>query len=131
MKIAVATDDGINVAGHTGRCQGFVIFEIADGIATRLEYRPNAFTAHARGECAGDHAPGAQPGHHSHGPLLEAIGDCSALVSRGMGPRLKNDLAARGIDALVTRSPQVEQTAEEFASGRLQRVADGGTCTQS
>ena len=130
MRIAVASDDGVTLAAHTGRCGGFVVFDIADGVATRREYRPNTFTGHARGECEGGHQSGADHAHQSHGPLLEAIGDCGALLSRGMGPRLRVDLAAHNIEACVTAVAQLEQAAEQFAAGQLQRTPDGGACPQ-
>ena len=128
MKIAVASDDGVNIAGHTGRCRGFVIYEIADKQAARLEYRENTFTPHARGQCDHESAPSHAENHHSHAPLLDALGDCCVLVSRGMGPRLLTDLAARGIDAFLCGSGDVNQAAEDFAAGRLQRLSGNGCC---
>lgn len=128
MKIAVASDDGANVAARTGRCRGFVIYEANHGQAARLEYRENTFTSHARGECApeSNHTPAQS--HHSHVPLLNALGDCCVLVSRGMGPRLVADLAARGIDAFVCEGQDADQAAAEFSAGRLQRLSGGGCC---
>ena len=81
MKIALASDDGTTIAAHTGRCQGFVIYEVFDDQAVRLGYRENKFTGHARGECGSEHGHdqsecGGEHGrdrshedaHHSHAP---------------------------------------------------------------
>ena len=130
MMIAVASDDQRTIASHTGRCQGFVVFEIREGQAVRKEYRENSFTGHAHGECAaGGHAHGAEHAHHSHGPLIDALGDCCAVVTRGLGPRLVTDLAAHGIDAYVCAVEDVDQAAAEFAAGRLPRVEGRGCCS--
>ncbi len=49
MRIAIPTDDGTIVAGHTGRCRTFTIYDILDGEAKHIEIRGNTFTAHAKG----------------------------------------------------------------------------------
>ena len=126
MRIAVASDDGIQIAAHTGRCQGFAIFDIEGQSAVRAEYRQNGFTAHARGECHGDHATAGE--HHSHGTLVNALADCRVLVTRGLGPRLLADLAARGIDAYVCAVESVEEAVSQFAQGQLLRASSRCCC---
>ena len=128
MRIAVASDDGAHVAGHTGRCGGFVIYDVNDGQAARMEYRENTFTSHTRGECKHEASHTHSESHHSHTPLLDALGDCCVLVSRGMGPRLIADLAARGIDAFICAGEDADQAAADFSAGRLQRLGGGGCC---
>lgn len=130
MKIALASDDGTTVAAHTGRCQGFVIYEVFDDQAVRLGYRENRFTDYARGECDGarQHDRSGEQTHRSHAPLLAALGDCCAVVSRGMGPRLIADLTAMGIDAYVSDATGIDAAAKDFAAGRLPRLNDRGCC---
>ncbi len=126
MRIAVASDDGVNIAAHTGRCRGFVVFDVSGPAAIRGEYRPNTFTAHAQGACTGAHATPHE--HHSHGPLLEALHDCRVLITRGLGPRLVADLAAQGIDAYVCTAERADDAAQQYAQGRLPRAAGTGCC---
>jgi predicted Fe-Mo cluster-binding NifX family protein len=59
---------------------------------------------------------------------VDALQDCSVLVARGMGPRLRADLSERGIDAFITAEQKVEEAAKQFATGRLERAAQGGAC---
>ncbi len=126
MRIAVASDDGVGIAAHTGRCRGFVVFDLDGHAATRSEYRPNMHTAHAQGECTGVHATTDE--HHSHGPLLGALSDCSVLITRGLGPRLVADLAAKGIEAYVCDAEQADEAAQQYAHGSLTRAAGTGCC---
>jgi predicted Fe-Mo cluster-binding NifX family protein len=126
MKIAVASDDDATVAAHTGRCRGFTIFELSGQSATRVDHRANTFTAYAQGQCQGEHAPGHE--QHSHTPLLDALGDCRILITRGLGPRLVADLAARGIDAYVCTAERVDEAAQQYAQGCLPRAAGVGCC---
>ena len=127
MRFAIASDNEVEIAAHTGRCRGFVIYDAADGAATRVEYRANSFTGHARGECTGhEHEQGH--GQRSHGPLLDALSDCQALVSRGMGPRLVADLADRGIHPYACHVTSVDEAAQLFARDALPATDDGGCC---
>lgn len=126
MRIAVASDDGAGVAAHTGRCAGFVVFDIGAQEAARVEYRVNTFTAHAQGQCQGTHSGAGE--HHSHGALMDALSDCSVLVTRGLGPRLIADLASRGIEAYVCEAERAEEAAQQFAAGRLARATGCGCC---
>jgi len=132
MRIAIATDDGAEVSGHTGRCQGFVIFDVNVGQAQRVEDRANTFTGHAQGLCTHEHdgEPGSAPGvgHHSHAALLENLGDCEALVTRGLGRRLIQDLASRGITAYVCAPMTADEAAQQFAAGKLVVAQGCGSC---
>lgn len=125
MRIAVATDDGEQIAAHTGRCRGVVIFEVEAGVPRRVEERRNTFTAHARGECGG-HEVASPGGHHSHAGLIDALADCQVLITRGMGPRLVADLSARGIDPFVSGVEGVDEAATLFAQGKLPRLPGTG-----
>jgi len=128
VRIAVASDDGVNVAHHTGRCKGFVVYEVADRTASRLEYRLNGFTAHAFGHCRGEHDHDAASAHHSHASLLDGLSDCRVLVTRGLGPRLVADLAGRGIEACVCTVESADEAAGQYAQGTLLRAASTGSC---
>jgi len=128
VRIAIASDDGVNVALHTGRCKGFVVYEVADKSASRLEYRLNGFTAHALGQWHGEHTHDSASAHHSHAPLVEALSDCRALVTRGLGPRLVADLAARSIEAYLCAVENADEAAAHCAQGTLPRAASTGCC---
>ena len=127
MRIAIASDDGVQIAAHTGRCRGFVIFDVTGQTAARVEVRTNGFTAHARGECQGDQPHPGSAGHQAHGPLVSALSDCRVLITRGLGQRLVVDLAAQGIEAFVCAIDGVDDAADLFARGQLPRAA-GGVC---
>lgn len=128
MKFAVASDDGVDVALHTGRCRKFVIYEVAGTAVRRAEVRTNGFTAHAMGQCQGhqEHEPGAGP--HSHGALIDALGDCSALVTRGLGPRLVAELMARGVEVYLCADQGADEAACLCAAGQLPKARPGGGC---
>jgi predicted Fe-Mo cluster-binding NifX family protein len=129
MRIAIASDDRISIAAHTGRCRGFVIFDISDTCASRTEYRENVYNAGADGSAAQRGKGYAHDSHDAHRLLADALLDCSALVARGMGRRLVHDLQYRGIDAFICDETDVARAARLFARGRLYRTeGSAGWC---
>ncbi len=126
MRIAVASDDERGVAGHPGRVRGFVILAREEGVFRRVEYRLNPMAHHHAERMAGggdDHH-----GHHDHGSLIGALGDCEALIVGGIGPRLVDDLNAHRIGVYVSDALTVEEAAGRLAAGRIQPLRSGGAC---
>ncbi len=114
MRIAVASDDGINVTGHVGKCRGFLIIDVENGEILKKEIRKNSFTDHAIGkneENVHDHENGHGGGHGNndgHKRLAEGLKDCKYLISHGMGWKLVEDIKSLGIEPLVTSETNAE-----------------------
>jgi len=100
MKIAIASLDGTTISPHFGRSQCFIIFDVQDEKVTGKEVRQNTFTAHAQGNCQGEHEHDHQ---HSHSAIVEALRDCDAVLCYGMGWRAAQDLAAKEHQCLHPR----------------------------
>ncbi|MBL7190626.1 iron-molybdenum cofactor biosynthesis protein [bacterium] len=124
MRIAIPSDDGNNFAAHTGRAQGFIIYDVNNGKSDKVEYRDNRYTGHALGL----HNTGDGHGqHHSHNSLLNALSDCQIMLAHGMGPRLVDDLDANGIQVVFCRETDADLAAQKFAQDILIQ-ADGSSC---
>lgn len=123
MRIAIPTNKGSDLAAHAGRAKGFLIYDIIDGSARQVEYRPNHFTNHARGMHAQNGECGGQ-GHHSHNSLLSALNDCQVIIAKGMGSRLVQDLQGYGIKVVFCRDKSAEKAVEAFAEGTLQDAGE-------
>ena len=134
MRIGVASDDGVAIAGHFGRCAGFEIFEITDGKASKIEFRPNSNSQHhhqhqhhGESDCGEHDHHGAAHGHES---FLNALHDCQAVICRGMGRRAVMDLDAKGIKPLITHSDiTVVEAVEQYAQGILDASSDSQCCS--
>jgi predicted Fe-Mo cluster-binding NifX family protein len=98
MKIAVAVSDESHISPHFGRSASFLVFDVHEGEISGRETRHNTFTAHARGECSGDHD---EHHEHSHASLAEALRDCQAVLCYGMGWRAAEALEQEGIRPFV------------------------------
>jgi len=112
MKVAVASDDGKTIASHLGRVRGFIVYEIGRAQVRRRKYHENAFTGHA------GRLSGAGHGPDRHGPILEALRGCRAVIAHGMGRRIHDDLQAAGIEAYI-----VDETDPDAALGNYLRGA--------
>ena len=115
MKIAVAAQDANTVSQHFGRSACFIVFEEKDGKVVGKEVRDNTYTAHAKGECDGEHDHHHDE-PHSHADSLNALHDCDSVLCRGMGFRAAEDLKANGIRPFVIAD---EATPDEIIKALL------------
>jgi predicted Fe-Mo cluster-binding NifX family protein len=120
MKIAVASDDGTTIASHFGKTRGFVIFDVEDGKVTGRDYVQNTFTGHARGLSGADHSA------DRHGPILQALSGCQAVISHGMGRRIYDDLRTARIQAFIVKETDADEAVRLFLQDRLQDHPDAG-----
>ena len=123
MKIAIPTNDGINISAHFGRCREFLIFEATNGQAKLIETRINAGChEHGSGPSDGDAE------HHSHSGFVDALRDCETVLCSGIGAGAVEALKAGGIAVvLVQAAGSAEQIVAAFQSDTLQ-PASGGMC---
>ncbi len=112
-KIAVASDDGIYITGHVGRCEMFIIFDTKEDKIMNIEKRVNNFTNHRLG---GHHAHEHRGKHHR---IIEGLKDCSVLICSGAGPGLINDLENNGINVILTAETLAERAVELYLQGEL------------
>lgn len=128
MKIAVASDNQINVTGHLGRCRGFLIYEIQDDKIINKEYRDNVFTnhwQHGHGE-HNEHEGSRGQGHgNGHARLVEGLKDCSTVIFSSGGWRVIDDLNKAGIIPFITDELIADDAVNKFIKGELVENEDG------
>ena len=126
MKIAVASSDGVSISSHFGRSRCFIVFEASEGEITGREVRDNTFTAHANGQCIGDHTHD-QP--HSHADIVNALGDCRLVLCYGMGRLAAEELKAGGIEPYIIEcESSPEQAVQAHLDGKLKRGGEFCRC---
>ena len=107
MKVAVASDDRINISHHFGSASGFEIFDIKDNIIVNQEYRENI--GRNTGKC----------GSCNHNIMIENIKDCKVVISYGMGKRIYDDLKKNNIQAVITDEITIRNAIESFIKNKL------------
>ena len=127
MKIAVASNDCVNVSPHFGRCSQFIVFEIKDGSILNQEIRDNTFTVHAMGECESGEHHHDQP--HSHAQILDALKDCQVILCGGMGWRAVEDLKSKGLNPIIVNSDYNAQDAvNSYLKGEIKESGPSCSC---
>ena len=114
MKIGIASDDKQTIAQHFGRTKGFVIAEIKDNKIISEEYRLNNYSAHMQ---PGEHQHGEHG--HSHTAILAALSDCDAVLSRGMGRRIYDDLSSANIQSMIVEHVHVADALTAYLEGTI------------
>lgn len=117
MKIAVATNDNLKVAGHVGRCNAFLVFETEEKEIINKVIRINSFTNHGQhSHHHHEHNHGEGSGHQN---LVEGLKDCEVLIFNQGGWRLINDLKANNIEPVLTDEPIAEEAVLKYLKGEL------------
>lgn len=118
MRIAIASNDQQTIASHLGRTRGFLIYDIEKNNVITKEYRINDFTGHARGMEGADHSM------DRHSPILSALQGCQAVIARGMGRRIYDDLQSAGIEAFIVNEENADQALQLYLQNALQDNPD-------
>ncbi len=119
MKIAVASNNHVNVSGHLGRCKEFVVFETNNekNIVSK-EIRQNTFNHHSH--FGDEHQHWHEGIHaHNHNELIGIINDCSHIIFQSGGWRVIEDLKANNITPLLTDEADAEKAVKKFLAGEL------------
>jgi predicted Fe-Mo cluster-binding NifX family protein len=90
MKIAAITEDGKTISQHFGRAPYYLVATVENGKIVNRELRNKLGHAHFA-DLPHEASQPDQPhgmdaaSHNKHLQMAEAIGDCQALLCRGMG----------------------------------------------
>ena len=129
MKIAVISDDGLTVSQHFGRAEMYVVLTVEDGQILAEETRPKlghgAFVSqpHADLDAQGRHGYG-EGAQSRHQRMAEAIGDCQALISGGMGWGAQESLQQLGIAVVITEVEDAREAALRHVRGDLPNLVE-------
>jgi len=145
MKIAAASNNGIMLCGHPGKCGMFLVYTIRDDGIISAETRNNTFVKHDHHGHTGDsdckqgqnndrsnehnhnHGHGGHNGRHE--AAANAIKDCRYLICSSAGPGLIGDLASKNIEVVLTEDIPAHEAVLQFLSGRL-ATDPGSICSE-
>jgi predicted Fe-Mo cluster-binding NifX family protein len=132
IKVAAITDDGKTISQHFGRAPYYLVATVADGRIVERELREKLGHAHfvnqarpqEQPETAACHSSQQQHGmdaasHDRHLQMVEAIGDCEALLCRGMGLGAYQSMQARGIRPVVTDIAGIDEAVLAYVAGQI------------
>jgi predicted Fe-Mo cluster-binding NifX family protein len=112
MKVAIPTQDGIQISSHLGRSPQFTIFELQAGQVVGSESRVNPYADEKF------HQHGASPGapeKGAHQGMAEVVSDCDAVLGFGHACGAVGALEAAGLKVYMLNAPcTVQQAIDAF-----------------
>jgi predicted Fe-Mo cluster-binding NifX family protein len=123
-KIAAITDDGMTISQHFGRAAYYLVVTVQNGQIVDRELRNKLGHAHFASQPHAEELPGQMHGmdaasRNKHLQMAEAIGDCEALLCRGMGMGAYQSMQARGIRPVVTDIASIDEAVLAYNDGSI------------
>jgi predicted Fe-Mo cluster-binding NifX family protein len=127
MKIAVASNNKINVTGHLGKCRGFMIYEIKENNIFSKQYIENTFTHHRQHGIEDEKEHEHAHEGHSHNNLIEGLNGCSVIIFNSGGWRVIEDLKSNNIYPFLTDEKDADEAVKRYLNNELVEVP-GNSC---
>ena len=130
MKIAVISDDGIDISQHFGRAPYYVVAEVDDGVI--LNKKTMDKVGHSNfsgGNDAGQVDSRGRRGYgrfaaNRHAAMAEGIRDCQVLICGGMGWGAYESMKSNNIDVFVTDNTNIDEAIKLYLAGKLDNLMD-------
>lgn len=112
MRVAVAIQNGNELAIHFRQAEAFSVYEAQGGKIVREETRALEAT------------------EHGHGQVIRLLADCCAVVCGGLGHRAAEEFSQYGIEAVVAADAELPPAslAQQFVDGTLRRGTVHACC---
>lgn len=107
MKIAVASRDGVTVAGHVGKCKNWIVFQVDTTGASPLG-KPHLKMLELIT------LPKALVFHHYKNDAPHPLAGCVALIGASAGEGFASKTALLGIEAVITDESDPAQAVKDY-----------------
>jgi predicted Fe-Mo cluster-binding NifX family protein len=104
MKIAVASQNRRTITEHGGRCRKFWIYEVSQDVIREKNLLE---------------LPKEQSFHESSPREPHPLDDIQVFIAGGMGPGLRDRLAAKGIQGIITTEIDPDMAVKAYLEGTL------------
>jgi len=130
VKIAVVSEDKVNVSEHLGGAPYFVVVNVEDGKVTGKEEREKP--GHKKFASEEEHPLTDEKGHHGIGPqaterhkqMYEIIKDCEVLIAGRMGFGAYEDMTSFGLKVIATDVKTIDEAISLYVEGKLEHQKD-------
>jgi len=124
MKIAVVSEDEVNISQHFGRAPYYVVLTVEGNEIVGSETRPKAghhsFAAQEHPKLAPGERHGYDAGSQAkHKSMAETIADCDVLIAGGMGQGAYESLKGYGIRPIITDVGDIREAVLRCAKDDL------------
>jgi predicted Fe-Mo cluster-binding NifX family protein len=131
MKIAIASDDGLNISQHFGRAAYYIVYNLEGDKVVSKEVRekvghhsfiegPETESCHDKG---GEHGMDAAS-QTKHRSMLSAAEDCKYIVAGHMGGGAYRSMMEQGIEPLLTDIKDPDEVIKAILEDRFENEID-------
>ncbi len=129
MKIAVATDDGLNIATHFGGSGRIHVYTLDEGSIVDKEEREkpgheifSAIETHPQTDEKGRHGFGPDT-EQRHNDMFDVFKDCEALIVNMIGIGAYRHFSSRGVRVIATDIKDIDEALRLYAQAKLKHNA--------
>jgi len=119
LRIAIVTDDGVQISRHFGRAPYYLIVEMGGGRVTDRSLVPKL----GHEQFQGMHEAGHQGPHtgseSKHAAMVAPLEGCRALICGGMGMGAYQSLMLKGIKPIVTDMNGIDEAISAYIAGKI------------
>jgi predicted Fe-Mo cluster-binding NifX family protein len=126
MKIAIVTEDGINISQHFGRAPYYAVVTAENAKVVDIETRDKAghhaggHDCHAGGhDCHSEKHGMDAASQAKHAGMLANISDCSVVIAGGMGWGAYESMKGQNIEPIITDIKAIQEAVETYLEGKL------------
>jgi predicted Fe-Mo cluster-binding NifX family protein len=129
MKIAVVSEDEVNISQHFGRAPYYVVLTVEGDRIVDSETRPkgghHTFAAQGHPRLAPGERHGYDAGSQAkHRNMAEIIADCDVLIAGGMGQGAYESFEGYGIRPIITDVGDIREAVLRYTKGNLPNLTE-------
>jgi len=112
MKIAIETNDGINIASPNNLLKNFMVFEVIEK-RNHKKIRGSTFYSDSISELKLIKSIGKTKN------IMEELGKCSSVITHGFNKSLLNNLKKAGVDVYITFQNKIDDAVERYLKDNM------------
>ena len=134
MKVAIASDDGLNISQHFGRAPFYIVYTVENDKIVSKEVRDKIghhsfINEHGAQEACGGHSAGGEHGtdpasQHKHRSMIDAALDCQFIIAGHMGGGAYRSIVEGGIEPILTDIKDPDEAVKAMIEDRLKNQAE-------
>ena len=111
MKIAVESNDGINLASPNNLLKNFMVFEIEESSMPMNREIPGSIINNGQMKLIKNISKANQ--------MLTELGECSTIITHNLSKPLLNKLQGSGVDVFITYQNRINDALNQYLKDRM------------
>jgi len=119
MRVAVVTDDGVQVSKHFGRAAYYLVVEIEGSTIKDRKLIPKLGHSQFHDIHETEHEELHMGSEAKHTAMSRPLEGCAALICGGMGMGAYQSLLLKGVKPIITELESADEALNAYILGRI------------